>query len=72
MIDIEKLDLKWYEKDEIEDLIEEYPHLLEMPLNEIKKFKTELYWKAQGLIDRAYAIESKADALQIIIDAMEG
>ena len=71
MIDLEKLDLEWYEKDDIEDLIEEYPHLLEMSLNEIKKFKTELYWEAQGLIARAYALESKANALQIIIDDIE-
>ena len=33
MIDIEKLDLKWWEKEDIEDLIEEYPQLLEMSLD---------------------------------------
>ena len=71
MINLDDIELKWYEKEDIEDLIEEYPRLLEMPLNEIKKFKTELYWEAQGLIARAYALESKANALQIIIDDME-
>lgn len=71
MIDIEKLDLKWWEKEDIEDLIEEYPQLLEMSLDEIKKLKTKLYWESQGLIDRAYAIESKADSLQILIRELE-
>ena len=59
MIDLSTLDLQWYEKEDIEDLIEEYPQLLEMSLDEIKKLKTKLYWESQGLIDRAYAIESK-------------
>lgn len=42
-----------------------------MSLDEIKKLKTELYWESQGLIDRAYAIESKADSLQILINELE-
>lgn len=71
MIDLSILDLQWWEKDDIEDLIEEYPQLLEMSLDEIKKLKTELYWESQGLIDRAYAIESKADSLQILINELE-
>ena len=71
MIDIEKLDLKWWEKEDIEDLIEEYPQLLEMSLDEIKNLKTKLYWESQGLTDRAYAIESKADSLQILIRELE-
>ena len=71
MIDIEKLDLKWWEKEDIEDLIEEYPQLLEMSLNEIKRLKTELYWESQRLMDRAYVIESKADSLQTLINELE-
>ena len=71
MIDLSTLDLQWWEKEDIEDLLEEYPQLLEMSLDEIKKLKTELYWESQGLIDRAYAIESKADSLQILINELE-
>lgn len=71
MIDLSNLDLQWWEKEDIEDLLEEYPQLLEMSLDEIKKLKTELYWESQGLIDRAYAIESKADPLQILINELE-
>lgn len=71
MIDLSNLDLQWWEKEDIEDLLEEYPQLLEMSLDEIKKLKTELYWESQGLIDRAYAIESKADSLQILINELE-
>ena len=71
MIDIEKLDLKWWKKEDIEELIEEYPQLLEMSLDEIKKLKTELYWESQHLIDRANIIESKADSLQTLINKLE-
>lgn len=71
MIDLSTLDLQWWEKEDIEDLIEEYPQLLEMSLDEIKKLKTELYWESQHLMDRAYAIESKADSLQILINELE-
>lgn len=71
MIDLSTLDLQWWEKEDIEDLLEEYPQLLEMSLDEIKKLKTELYWESQHLIDRANAIESKADSLQTLINELE-
>ena len=71
MIDLSTLDLQWWKKEDIEELIEEYPQLLEMSLDEIKKLKTELYWESQHLIDRANIIESKADSLQTLINKME-
>ena len=71
MIDLSTLDLQWWEKEDIEDLIEEYPQLLEMSLDEIKKLKTKLYWESQGLIERANTIESKANSLQILIRELE-
>ena len=71
MIDLSNLDLQWWEKEDIEDLIEEYPQLLEMSLDEIKKLKTKLYLESQHLIERANAIESKADSLQILINELE-
>ena len=70
MINLSTLDLKWWQKEDIEDLLEEYPDLLYMSIDEIKKLKTKLYWESQYLIERANAIESKADSLQILINEL--
>lgn len=71
MINLSTLDLKWWQKEDIEDLLEEYPDLLYMSIDEIKKLKTKLYWESQYLIERANGIESKADSLQILINELE-
>lgn len=71
MINLSTLDLKWWQKEDIEDLLEEYPDLLYMSIDEIKKLKTKLYWESQYLIEHANGIESKADSLQILINELE-
>lgn len=71
MINLSTLDLKWWQKEDIEDLFEEYSDLLYMSIDEIKKLKTKLYWESQYLIERANGIESKADSLQILINELE-
>lgn len=71
MINLSTLDLKWWQKEDIEDLLEEYSDLLYMSIDEIKKLKTKLYWESQYLIERANGIESKADSLQILINELK-
>lgn len=59
-----ELDLKWYEEEDLEDLDQEYPDLFDKSREELDKFATQLYWEAQGLIDEANSLESKADLIR--------
>lgn len=66
-----ELDLRWYEEEDLEDLEAEYPGLFDKSREELDKFATQLYWKAQNLIDEANSLESKADAIQVYLAATE-
>ena len=69
MINLDNLDLRSWERIDIEDIIEElYPNLLEMSIEELKKIRSALYCDAQGYIDTANRIESRADAIGILIE----
>lgn len=61
-------DLEWWEKDDIDSILEEYPEIKNMSLEDLKKFKSKLYWKAQSLIEEANRIESYSDTIQRILD----
>lgn len=63
-----ELDLKWYEE---EDLEAEYPGLFDKSREELDKFATQLYWKAQNLIEEANSLESKADVIRTYLGATE-
>ena len=64
-----ELNLKWYEEDDLEDLEEEYPGLFDKSREELDKFATQLYWKAQHLLEEANSLESKADVIQTYLNA---
>lgn len=64
-----ELNLKWYKEEDLEDLEAEYPGLFDKSKEELDKFATSLYWKAQHLIEEANSIESKADTIRIYLDA---
>lgn len=64
-----ELGLKWYEEEDLEDLEAEYPGLFDKSREELDKFATALYWKAQHLIEEANSIENKADIIRIYLDA---
>lgn len=51
---------KW-QKEDIEDLLEEYPELVDMDDEELVIFSRKLYWEAQGLYDRVNRLESYAE-----------
>ena len=57
-----ELDLRWWDEDDLEDLDEEF-HITEKTVEELNTLATKLYWEAQGLVDRANSLESKADAI---------
>lgn len=64
-----KLNLKWYEEDDLEDLEEEYPGLFDKSREELDEFATQLYWKVQHLLEEANSLESKADVIRTYLNA---
>lgn len=50
-------------KDELVDLLDEYPNLLTMSESELQKITRERYNTAQGYIDKANRLENEADAI---------
>ncbi len=69
--EIESMDLKWWQKEDLLDLIKDYPEVEIATREQLKKFKSDKYWEAQALIDQAAQIESIADAIQLYLDLME-
>ena len=68
MINLDSLNLRSWEREDIEDIIEElYPNLLEMSIEELEKIQKALYWDAVGYFDKANRIESKADVIGVLI-----
>ena len=65
-----ELNLYWWEEEDLEELDEEL-HISEKTTEELNKLATKLYWEAQGLIDRANSLESKADAIRRYLELIE-
>lgn len=55
--------LSAWTKEELIDLLEDFPTLFEMLDGELNKLVQDKYREAQGLIDRANKLESDADAI---------
>lgn len=65
-----ELDLYWWEEEDLEELEDEF-HLTEKTAEELNKLATKLYWEAQGLVDQANSLESKADTIRRYLDLIE-
>lgn len=65
-----KLNLKWYEEDDLEALEEEY-HISEKSIEELKALASDLYWEAQGLYAKAIDLGNQADAISEYIRLIE-
>ena len=59
------MNLTNWQKEDIEDLLEEYPELADMTDEELVVFTRKLYWKAQGLYDEDNRLESKAETVTL-------
>lgn len=66
---LKDFDLPWYIKDDLIDLLEEYPNLFEMTKEELSKLANEKYSAANGLISRASGLENDAGAIEKYRDA---
>ena len=65
--EIESMDLKWWQKEDLLDLLEKYPEIELATREQLEKFKQEKYLEAEGLIEQANSIEAEADAIQLYI-----
>lgn len=50
-------------KEELIDMLEDYPRLFEMSEVELQRLARDLYQKAQGYIDTANRLENEADVI---------
>lgn len=53
------------QKEDIKDLLEEYPELVDMTDEELVVFSRKLYWEAQGLYDEVNRLKSKAETVTL-------
>ena len=58
-----KFNLSKWTKEDLIDLLEDYPNLFEMSHDELQKIVQDKYATARGYIDRANRLESDADAI---------
>ena len=65
-------DLHKWTKEDLIDLLEEYPNLFEMTAEELKKIVQDKYWTAQGYFDRGNRLESDAAAIEKYCKAKYG
>ena len=65
-----ELDLNWWEEEVLEDLEYEF-HISERTVEELSALATNLYWKAQNLIDEANILEGKSDVIRRYLDLIE-
>lgn len=66
-----ELGLHWWEEEDLEDLLEEYPNLLDMTDEELHKMASQLYWEANGLVEQANRLEAKADTIRSYLRAID-
>lgn len=60
-----------WQREEIEELLLDYPNLFDMSREEIEKIAEELFWTVQGYIEKANSLEQKYDAIQIYLNVIE-
>ena len=61
---LKDLDLPWYIKDDLIDLLEEYPNLFEMPASALKELACGMWAEADGYTSRATRLENEASAIE--------
>ena len=64
-----ELGLYWWEEEDLEKVDDEF-QITEKNIEKLNELKTKLYWKAEGLVEEANRLESKADAIQRYIDVI--
>lgn len=65
--EMESMNLTWWQKKDLLDLLEKYPEIELATREQLEKFKQEKYLEAQGLIEEAERIEAEGDVIQLYI-----
>lgn len=58
------LNLRAWEEEDLEDLLEMFPDLLEMTHEQLDQAASDLYWEAQRKYEEVNSLESKADTIR--------
>lgn len=66
-INFDKTNLTKWKKDDLIDLLDDYPNLLEKSDEELETLSTNLYFKAQDLYERANWIEQDAENIKLLM-----
>lgn len=66
-INFDKANLTKWKKDDLIDLLDDYPNLLEKSDEELETLSTNLYFKAQDLYERANWIEQDAENIKLLM-----
>ena len=69
---LKDLDLHWYTKEDLIDLLEDYPNLFEMSVEELKELVRDKYSDAQYHVSCAARLENDASAIEKYYKAKYG
>ena len=69
---LKDFDLPWYIKDDLIDLLEEYPNLFEMSKEELSQLINDKYSTSTALISKACMFENMANAIEKYCNAKYG
>jgi len=61
------LGLSRWQREDLEDLLEEFPEIETMTIEELRKKYHKLYWEAAAMFEKASSLESKADTIELYI-----
>lgn len=66
---LDKLNLSKWQKEDMEDMLEDYPNLLDMSVEELETLSRKKYWEADGMYQTVCYMESQAELMQVLANA---
>ena len=66
---LDKLNLSKWQKEDMEDMFEDYPNLLDMSVEELETLSRKKYWEADGMYQTVCYMESQAELMQVLANA---
>ena len=69
---LDELNLSKWQKEDIEDMLEDYPNLLDMSVEELETLSRKKYWEADGMYQTVCHMESQAELMQVLANAKKG
>ena len=66
---LDELNLSKWQKEDMEDMLEDYPNLLDMSVEELETLSRKKYWEADGMYQTVCYMESQAELMQLLANA---